>query len=140
MEVKVFKYSDGIEDCLKLRQIIFIEWQKVPYERERDGKDDVAIHFLLQDKNAPIGVARIIFQDENPIIERLGILKTYRKNDAGTILMKYILNYCKIKNHKKAKLSSQEHAVSFYQKLGFKIISERYFDANIPHFKMEIEF
>ena len=53
------------------------------------------------------------------------------------ILMTEIINFCKKRGFHKIVLGAQEHALNFYKKLGFEIISERYMDANIPHFKMQ---
>ena len=37
-------------------------------------------------------------------------------------------------------LSAQTHAIGFYEKFGFKVVSEEYLDAGIPHVKMEMLF
>lgn len=35
------------------------------------------------------------------------------------------------------KLNAQTHAIPFYEKLGYKVISEEFMDAGIPHKTME---
>ena len=34
------------------------------------------------------------------------------------------------------RISSQEYVVPLYEKVGFEVVSERYTEAGIPHFKM----
>jgi len=141
MNFKVAQTPKDISTCYKLREIIFIKGQNVPIDRERDADDNIATHFLLCDReNNPIGVGRIVINNDIAIIGRLGILECERGNGAGLFLMKNIINYCNNQGFKKIILGSQEHAINFYKKLGFEIISERYMDANIPHFKMQITF
>lgn len=140
MNIKIAKETNDINTCYKLREIIFIKGQNVSEERERDNLDKIAVHFLLSDdENKPIGVARVVKSQKFASVERVGILEEYRKNGAGFFLMQNIINYCEQQNFTKIFLGAQEHALKFYGKLGFKIISEKYMDANIPHFKMQLE-
>lgn len=124
--------------CLELRETIFVQEQNIPIELENDELDSSAKHFLLLENSMQIGVARVVKNGKIAIIGRVGVLKNFRKTGAGTFLIKEIIEYCKSENYKKIVLGSQEHAVGFYSKLGFKISSERYMDANIPHYKMEL--
>ena len=36
-------------------------------------------------------------------------------------------------------LNSQEHAVGFYEKLGFEVVSDVFYEEHIPHFRMELK-
>ena len=36
-------------------------------------------------------------------------------------------------------LNSQEHAVGFYEKLGFAVASDAFYEEHIPHFRMELK-
>lgn len=137
MEVKIANSLEDVNICFALRKIIFVKGQNVPIDRERDEYDNICTHFLLIDNNNPIGVARLRKNLDYAIIERVGILQSSRKKGAGFFLMQGIIDYCKNNNFSKMVLGSQEHAINFYKKLGFKIVGEKYVDANIPHFKME---
>lgn len=139
MNTKIALNSEEIDICYKLREIIFIQEQNVPVDREKDDDDKVAIHFLLYEGQEPIGVGRIVCNSDLAIIGRLGVLKDYRKMGAGAFLMKEIIDYCKSQNFQKIILGAQEHAIVFYEKLGFSICSGKYMDANIPHFKMQLK-
>lgn len=138
MEVKIAVNALDIDICYNLREIIFVQGQNVPVELEKDELDTVATHFLLFKDSTPIGVGRIIDEAGVAVIGRIGILKEYRRQGAGLFLMKEIINYCKAKKFPKIVLGAQQHAIGFYEKLGFEICSERYMDANIPHYKMKI--
>lgn len=141
MKFKIAKTAEDINTCYKLREIIFIKEQDVPADRERDIEDDTAEHFLLLiEDNIPIGVGRVVDDNGIAVIGRVGILKEFRKQGSGFFLMQNIIDYCKNHGFKKLFLSAQEHALDFYKKLNFEIISERYISAsNIPHFKMQLE-
>lgn len=140
MNFKIAKTIDDINICYKLRELIFIKGQNVPIDREKDADDNIAVHFLLfSDDNMPIGVGRVVADKDIAIVGRLGILEEYRENGAGLFLMQKIIKYCESQGVQKIILGAQEHALSFYGKLDFEIISEKYMDANIPHFKMQLK-
>lgn len=141
MKIKIAKTIEDIKICHELREIIFIKEQNVPISVEKDSKDNIAIHFLLfNDEDIPIGVGRVVADNDKAIIGRVAILKEYRGNGAGFFLMQNIINYSRNHGFKKIVLSAQEHALDFYKKLNFEIISDRYISAsNIPHFKMQLE-
>ncbi len=140
MKVKIAKNIDDINICYKLREIVFIKEQNVPIDRERDEQDKIAVHFLLYDETTPIGTGRIVIDVDTVTLGRICILKEYRSKGAGLFLMKEIIDYCKKQNFRKIILGAQEHALDFYKKLGFEVCSEKYMDANISHYKMNLEF
>lgn len=140
LHIKIVDNIDDMDICYKLREKVFIEEQNVPCEMERDEEDDISVHFLIFDHNTAIGTARVFSENGNAVIGRLCILKEHRGKNAGMLLMKEIIEYCKKQNFEKIILGSQEHAIGFYSKLGFEVCSERYMDANIAHCKMHLVY
>lgn len=137
-----FKIAENVDDkdiCFKLRESVFIQEQNVPVDMERDEDDERATHFILFNDCTPIGVGRIVDNKSTAIVGRVGILSEFRGKGAGLFLMMEIIGYCKQQGFQKIILGAQEHALGFYEKLGFKICSDKYMDANIPHFKMQLE-
>lgn len=141
MEVKIVRNEKQLEDALKIRRIVFVEEQNVPVEEEIDQYEDESTHFVLySEKKEPIGAGR--FRDVNGVgkIERICVLPTYRNRGVGKLIMEKIIEFAKENNFSKVKLNSQTHAIPFYEKLGFKVISDEFMDAGIPHKTMERSF
>lgn len=124
--------------CLAIRMQVFIKGQGVPIAEELDGKDDSSDHYLLTVDEVPVGVARVRFLGDVAKLERVAILENYQGKGLGELLMRNIMALLKI-NPKVSmlKLSSQVHAIPFYEKLGFTISSDEYIDAGIPHKDMQ---
>ena len=136
--IKKVSSSEAIQKCINIRMTVFVEGQNIPVEEEIDSKDDKCEHYLLEADNSPIGTARIRYIDNTAKIERVAILNSYQGNGLGRKLMEYIINDLRKSNNvNKAKLGSQTYAVPFYEKLGFKVCSDEYMDAGIPHKDME---
>lgn len=128
-----------IQQCLAIRLNVFVEGQAVPLHEEVDGKDASSDHYLLWFHEIPVGVARVRYVDDYAKIERVAILSDYQGQGLGRDIMQFIL--ADLRQHptlKTIKLSSQVHAIPFYEKLGFTVCSEEYPDAGIPHRDMQL--
>ena len=99
--------------------------QKISLSEELDGKDWGCEHYLLSVNDAPVGVARVRFIADYAKIERVGILEAYQGKGLGRRMMNVILsNLEQDARVSTAKLSSQTHAISFYEHLGFIVCSD----------------
>ncbi len=138
MEIVIAKDKKTLEDAFKVRKVVFVDEQKVPPEEEIDQYEDESVHFVVyNDNDEPIGAGRLRNVNGYGKIERICVLLDYRNTGIGKLLMEKIMQYAKDKGYEKVKLNSQSHAIPFYEKLGFFITSEEFFEAGIPHRTME---
>ncbi len=141
MIVSIIKATSDqdIQTCLNIRFQIFVQGQQVPIDEEIDGKDKESTHFLLCLDDHPAGTARVRVMENVAKIERVAILDEFQGKGLGQELMLFILT--EVQQHtsvKKIKLSAQTYVIPFYEKLGFKVCSDEYMDAGIPHQDMEL--
>ncbi|WP_066294849.1 GNAT family N-acetyltransferase [Bacillus sp. FJAT-29937] len=137
MIVKVVENHQELQDALSVRKIVFIHEQQVPAEEEIDQYDDTAVHFVQYDGEAPIGAGRFRTIDGIGKVERICVLKDKRKTGAGKLIMQKIEDYAKEHDIQSVKLNAQTHAIPFYTRLGYEIISDEFLDAGIPHRTMK---
>ncbi len=132
--------KEDMEACLAIRQEVFVVEQNVSPDLENDGLDAAARHFSVRVNDRIIATCRVRLMGSAAKIERVAVLKDYRKLGVGRILMKYILQeFGKAGDINLFKLSSQSYAVPFYEKLGFKRRGSEYMDAGMPHYDMVLE-
>ena len=129
---------DDMEAILEIRRIVFIQGQNVPFEDERDGRDDEAIHLVAFAGEAPVGTARILLADGTGKIGRVAVLESHRGTGLGKSLMQAALDVRREEGATTAKLSSQTHAIGFYEALGFNAHGPEFLDAGIPHRDMTL--
>jgi len=126
--------SQDFEKCPAIRRAVFIIGQNVPEDLEIDGLDKNSIHYMISINHTPVGTARVRYLDKKAKIERVAVLSEYQGHGIGKKLMQFIIKDIKKSNSvTQIVLSSQVHAIPFYQRLGFNVCSEEYLDANIPH-------
>ena len=118
-----------------IREQVFIKEQNVPPDLEWDELDATCIHIIAFDSaNQPIGTARML---ANGHIGRMAVLTHARHQGVGTKLLEHLIELAKQMDLPQVFLHAQTHAMGFYAKQGFEPVGEEFFEANIPHRKME---
>ena len=129
-------------DAKRIRRAVFIEEQHIPEQDEWDVQDAVSLHFVLytlteNDQAKAIATARLLSDHS---IGRVAVLQAHRGKGIGRLLMKKVIEQAKKEQREYVKLSSQVHAVAFYESLGFVKEGQEYLDCGIPHIDMRLIF
>jgi len=134
--IKQVTWASHEAELRLIREQVFIVEQHVPVWVEWDSYDATAIHLLAFDeKHQPIACTRIL---QTGRVGRMAVFKAWRGVGVGKALLLKAVEICKKSNFKQVILSSQTHAVAFYEKAGFEVISEAYIDVNIWHVDMQL--
>ncbi|MFV0288369.1 MAG: GNAT family N-acetyltransferase, partial [Mycoplasmatales bacterium] len=127
--LKLVKTEVELQQCLNIRQEVFIKEQQVPKNLEIDKYDNLnnlaVKHFILYLNKIPIGTLRVINTEEYLKIGRVAVLKVYRKENNGYILVSEVINKILQENifeisEKYFYLEAQVQVIRFYEKLGFE--------------------
>ena len=59
-----------------------------------------------------------------------------RGEGIGAQIMNFSESWARLEGFTEIVLHAQEPVVGFYLKLGYSIVGERFYEADIPHFKM----
>ena len=139
--VNNIKDQSDKKKAFEIRNLVFCEEQKVSKKIEFDGLDQSCDHYLAKINELPVGTARVREQTTGTFkIERMAVLKGYRKKGVGKAIIKKILkHYLNLNNINKLILNSQIEAKDFYKKFGFVEVGKEFVEANIRHQKMAYE-
>jgi len=113
-----------------IRYQVFVDEQKVPIELEIDDNDPLASHVLCHVDGQPVGTGRILLDGH---IGRLAVLKAHRKQGYGNKILDHLELIAQEHGLTQVFLNAQVSAIPFYEKRGYKIISDVFYDAGIPH-------
>jgi len=127
-------------DVLQLRNQIFIVEQNCPY-LDIDEKDPKSFHVLGIDQHQKlIATSRILppgISYSEASIGRVAVAIGSRGTGIGDELnqvsMKFIRDYY---GEVSIRLSAQKHLSNYYNKHGFKVVSDPYDEDGIPHVEM----
>lgn len=134
MQVKVFHTLP--DAAREIRRKVFTEEQG--FQNEFDPIDKVAAHLVLLG-DEPIGTCRVFFDEERNccILGRLAVLKAYRGQGIGRILVSHAQAYARELGGKVLRLHAQCRITPFYEKLGFSPFGEIDYEEDCPHIWME---
>ena len=134
---KFFDELSGAEvyEIVRARQEIFLIEQHIVC-RDFDGVDYDALHCFLWENEQVVAYMRA-FRVENEV--HLGRFLTLRHGEGlGRRLMELSLPVITEKfGCERISFHAQKHAEGFYQKLGFKTVSEVFLEEGIPHVLMQ---
>lgn len=131
--IKQGRWKQFQQDAKLIRTQVFICEQGITEADEWDDQDVISQHFVIYDQDQPIATARLL---ENNSVGRVAVLKAYRGQGLGQMIMLEIISYAQKQRRSVLTLSSQVHAISFYEKLGFTVQGDSYDECGIPHIEM----
>lgn len=119
-----------------VRTTVFVQEQHVPAEIEWDAMDPQCLHALAVDgARQPIGTARLLPDGH---IGRVAVLGPWRGCGVGLALMHWMLDAAREAGHSHVALNSQQSAAGFYERLGFRVDGDAFWEAGIPHVPMSL--
>jgi predicted GNAT family N-acyltransferase len=132
--VELFDWDAARERAAPLRHAVFVVEQNVPEESEIDDWDPQCVHALARDAaGAIVGTGRLLPDGH---IGRMAVLKEARHLGVGSALLTALMAEARRRGHARAVLSAQTHAVAFYRRHGYAVVSGEYMDCGIPHVDM----
>ena len=126
-------WDDLAQDARVIREAVFIQEQQIAPEDEWDAEDTISTHFVAYLQDQAVATARLL---KNHSIGRVAVLQSARGTGIGYKTMRAVIDQAKAEQRKFVKLSSQVHAIGFYQNLGFDVQGAEYLDCGIPHIDM----
>lgn len=128
-------------EILRARADVFTAEEEILYP-DADGLDYDAVHvFSVGENNIVTSYLRMFPKSSEPGTMQMGrILTREHGKGLGKELMRAAMDYaCSELGVKSFYMASQDHAVGFYEMLGFHVTSEPFIEAGVPHVEMRRE-
>ena len=124
---------------LRVRSEVFVTGQKCLYV-DPDGRDFGSVQVFASKGDRIIGCLRIYGKEAGVVqIGRVAVIESQRGTGIGRMMMRQAISHV-MENltDEKIYLEAQTYAIGFYEKLGFKVISDEFLEEGIPHKGMEL--
>ena len=124
---------------LRVRSEVFVTGQKCLYV-DPDGRDSGSVQVFASKGERIIACLRIYGKEAGVVqIGRVAVIESLRGSGIGRMMMRQAISYVtENSTDEKIYLEAQTYAIGFYEKLGFKVISDEFLDEGIPHKGMEL--
>lgn len=156
MRISVVGKGASLDDAMTVRFEVFVHEQGVSPEGERDAldSDPRTVHVVAyNDEGTPVGAGRLLaphtdtahgegsghgaMDPSTAHIGRLAVAKAMRGTGLGAALMEVLeceaLDVHGVDGQVRVELSAQDHAIPFYERLGYTVYGEPYLDEGIWH-------
>jgi len=135
--VKTMDWKNTQAAAATIRETVFIREQGVPAEIELDEFDMSSQHALALDATGKaIGTGRLLPDGH---IGRMAVLTEWRGHGVGTALLRRLIEVASLRGMHHLTLNAQEHAAAFYRRFGFVPVGSQFFEAGIPHLRMDLK-
>jgi predicted GNAT family N-acyltransferase len=126
-----------LQQAFEVRRQVFVREQSISEDLVFDRQDGEALHVVVKDGERVIGSARVQFLTDNQAkLERMAILKRYRRKGIGKEMLLFLDTVWKDKQMQQVIIHAQLEVVSFYKLCGFDELGLPFQEAGIKHIKM----
>jgi predicted GNAT family N-acyltransferase len=131
--------------ALAIREVVFIEEQRVPEGIERDAEDAKAYHVLAMHRGHAIGTGRLVQLPEPPPgesgqwfqIGRMAVLQASRKQGVGSQVLRTLEAEARRRQARGVMLHAQLIALEFYKRHEYQPVGAVFEEAGMPHLQMQ---
>lgn len=119
------------QEAKNIRIEVFMKEQG--FENEFDEIDNLCHHIVAFDEGKPIGTCRFFKESNHYTIGRVAVLKEYRNQHIGNLLLKSAEKEIKRINGDVIVVHAQVRVSSFYEKQGYIQFGQIDDDEGVPH-------
>lgn len=127
---------DELYEILKSREEIFLIEQHIVCQ-DLDDIDRKSIHCFFIDNNRVIAYLRAFESGEDSVTVGRVLTLEHRKGLGSKLMEKSIEEIKKRFKNKRICVHAQKQAVTFYEKMGFLVVSDEYLEEGVIHLTME---
>lgn len=126
-------------EILRARAQIFVVEQNCPYQ-DLDGLDYDSLHVFYESGGRVAACMRAYPKDGEEGVAQIGRVLTleHGRGLGGMLLREGVKAVREKLGVSKIYIEAQCHAVGFYEREGFRVISEEFLEDGIPHVAMEL--
>lgn len=128
-------YTALPQEAKDIRIEVFMKEQG--FENEFDDIDNISFHIVVFDEEKPIGTCRFFKENDHYTIGRVAVLKEYRNQHIGNLLLKSAEKEIKKLNGDLIVVHAQARVSPFYENQGYIQFGQIDDDEGVPHMWMK---
>jgi predicted GNAT family N-acyltransferase len=110
-----------IAQALAIRSAVFLSEQDCPYDEEFDGNDYCATHLVGYVNGEPAATMRIRYFANWVKVERMAVLKRYRRTDIKYEIVSAAFDLARRKGYRLCYGHAQRRLLAFWHQFGFQV-------------------
>ncbi len=118
-----FQGKDNLKIVLEIRKKVFFEELNVNEDHLFDMYDDFAFNAVIFEDDVPSGTGRLLFKDGKYVIDMLCVLKKFRGNNYGDLILRMLVRKAINMGAKNTYAIITEKQRLLFENIGFEKIS-----------------
>ncbi|HEX7081440.1 MAG TPA: GNAT family N-acetyltransferase [Gammaproteobacteria bacterium] len=136
VEVRDADFHTDRAEIRRIRYAVFVDEQGVPESLELDDRDPLCAHVLAYVGGEAVGTGRLDL-DKGGKIGRVAVTAAARRRGVGSAIMQWLHRRAEADGLRSVWCHAQVSAAPFYERLGYRITSDVFLEADIEHVRME---
>ena len=133
VRASVVSWSDAKLPVYAIRQEVFVEEQHLTHSVVDEPDDTISVHVLASIESEVVGIGRVTFIGDDGQVAWVAVRHGMRRHGVGLEIMRRLITVCVDEGCSVVSLNAQTHALSFYERLGFRPLGRRFRMSGIEH-------
>lgn len=125
ISTKWFQGIESIDNFIEIRRRVFCEELNMGEESITDFCDEFAFNAVLYQDEINAGTGRLIFRDGKYFIDKLCVIKEFRGNNYGDLLIRMLVRKAVTIGAEKTYVEIDKKYKSLFEKIGFEEITNK---------------
>lgn len=134
MKCEIVTDMAELKKVFAIRLEVFVKEQGVAVSDELDENEYESQHILIYHDGKACGTGRLRETDGMGKLERICVLKDYRKYGVGRAVVENLEQIASARGIFSLKLHGQTQAAEFYRRLGYRSEGDEFIEDGIAHF------
>jgi predicted GNAT family N-acyltransferase len=142
MALKIIDHgTEAYRQMIKLRDEILrkplgLQFTDEELEREKTNH----LHIAAYEDDRMLGCCMLVEEDPQTVrLRQMAVINDLQGKGIGRALMQFAENLARDRGYKKITMHARKNALGFYEKMGYRRISDEFHEITIPHYVMEKE-
>jgi len=122
-----------MEEVFRIRDEVFVHEQRLTRDARHDPDDRTSIHYLAWRDGRPLGTGRLTLHGREAQVAWVAVRPEARGSGLGNAVMEAIIDRADLERAAYIVLNAQDHAITFYERLGFEIVGPEFTMGGIGH-------
>ena len=120
LDILIVSNESEYAQAMQVRRAVFVDELNISESKEFDGNDFGATHVLALDGGKPVGTMRIRYFNDFVKMERMCVIKDYRKTDVSEQIMQKGMHFAAQKGYKKTYGVCKKELLNRWKQNGFE--------------------
>jgi predicted GNAT family N-acyltransferase len=130
--------SDEYWELVNLRTLVLRKPLKLTFTNEELAAESNQTHFGTWHQKMALASLSMLKVDNTTVkMRQVCTHPNFQGKKIGLLLAQFAEDWAKENNFKQITCHARASAVAFYQKMGYEVISEMFYEVGLEHFKME---